>query len=104
MHRKMEKPRAFKVRFYSARLTKINWHLDVFPGLNPNNSDMELNEILLQIVLNVWGKKDFPQGFGFEIVPFKKSINILECMETVESDNEGVVEPSKKKLVLMFNK
>ena len=41
---------------------------------------------------NGWIRKDYVQGFGFEAVHFKKSINMFERMEISENIYEGVVE------------
>ena len=43
---------------------------------------------------NIWSKPVYVQGFDFETIYFKISVNILECMEIAESIYEGVVTPS----------
>ena len=55
-----------------------------------------LSEILLIIILNIWSRKSYEQGFYFEPVDFKAAVNIFELMEISESIYEGVVEPSYK--------
>ena len=54
----------------------------------------ELNEILLNSTPNSWYKQTYVQGFDFESISFKMSVNIFECMEIAESIYEGVVTPS----------
>ena len=36
----------------------------------------------------------YVQGFGYEYITFKESINMFECMEISEYIHEVVVEPS----------
>ena len=55
---------------------------------------MEINEILLHIIPNGWGKNDFLHGFDFKVFPFNKVANIFEYVEIAESIYEGVVEHS----------
>ena len=45
---------------------------------------------------NIWSKKAYVKGFDCECITFKLSVNMFECIETVESIYEGVVEPSYK--------
>ena len=50
----------------------------------------ELNEILLNSMPNSWSKKLYVQGFDYESINFKKSINIFERKEIHKSIYEGV--------------
>ena len=51
----------------------------------------KLNEILLHIMKNGWGKQAFLQSFVFEVVISKKEIKMFEHMEISESMFESVV-------------
>ena len=46
---------------------------------------------------NIWSKQAYVQGFDFESITFKKSVNMFERMEISESIYKGVLEPSYKK-------
>ena len=50
---------------------------------------------------NIWSKPVYVQGFDFETIYFKISVNMLECMEIAESIYEGVVTPSYLKKYLV---
>ena len=54
----------------------------------------ELNGILIKIMPNIWSKQAYVQVFYCGYITLKKSVNMFECMEIVESIYECVVEPS----------
>ena len=82
MCRGMSNLHELEARCYAACMIEINQYLTIFLGYNQNNKigDMELNEILLHIISNVWGNQEFLQGFDFVAVYFKKSIDLFEIM------------------------
>ena len=57
----------------------------------------ELNRKFLSTMPNSWSKQAYVQGFDYESITFKKSVNMFEQMEIAESIYEGVSEPSYKK-------
>ena len=59
---------------------------------------MDLNEILLHSMPNLWDGNYFLQGFGFGVVPLKKEINMFEHMNISASIYEVAVEPYAKTL------
>ena len=58
MHHRVRKPRELTTRRYAAHMVKLNEHLVLFPGSNPNNKNVEteINDILLRSISNGWGK------------------------------------------------
>ena len=62
--------------------------------MTDNSTDPIHSEILLNSTPNSWYKQTYVQGFDFESISFKMSVNIFECMEIAESIYEGVVTPS----------
>ena len=98
-----EKPITIKVRLYAVRLIDLNAYLDSFQGeiLYDKFYLTELNDIILNIMSNIWYKQAYVQGFDYESILFKKDVNMFERMEVVESIYEGVVEPSYKKPTLV---
>ena len=65
--------------------------------LNDNIGVTELNKTLLNIMPIIWSRQDYVQGFDYESITFKKTVNMFEHMEISESIYEGIVEPSYKK-------
>ena len=93
MRRGMETTRALTVRHYAARIIDINDYLASFPGatLNDKISVTELNETLLKNMPTIWSIQAYVQGFGYESITFKKSVNIFERTEISKSIYEGVL-------------
>ena len=54
----------------------------------------ELNEILLNSMQNSWYKQAHLQGFDYDTISFKQSVNMFELMEISENTYKGVVTPS----------
>ena len=77
----------------------LNEYLASFLGANLSDKidATKLNEIILNIMINIWYKQAYVQGFDSKSISFKKDVNIYECMEILEYIYEGVVEPSYKK-------
>ena len=98
VRRGMKKPGDLPVRRYVARIIDINGYLAPFWGANLNDKIgvTELNIILLNSMPNSWSRQACAQGFDFEYMTFKKSVNMFECMEIDESIYKGVVEPYYK--------
>ena len=92
----METTRDLTVRHYAARLIDINEYLASFPGetLNDKIGVTELNEILLRSMPTRWSRQAYVQGFCYESITFKISVNIFERTEISKSIYEGVLEPS----------
>ena len=92
----MRKPPDLPFKRFDARLTGLNNYLPIFPGSNASNnmSPEELNEIILQTVLNVWSKKSYLQGWGFEGKTYKGTCDMFECMDIAEQVYKGGT-PSK---------
>ena len=55
---------------------------------------MVISKILIHIKTNGCGNQAFLWGLDFEVVPFKKAINMFKTMDIAESFHEGVVKPS----------
>ena len=79
----MRKPRGLKLRCYSACLVYCNEYVDMFPGARESDNicEMELNEILLTSMQNIWIRKACVQGFDCEYITFLKAVNMFERME-----------------------
>ena len=79
-----------------ARFIDLNEYLASFPGAPLSNKIgvTELDEIILNSVPNSWYKQAYVQGFYCGSILFKKSVNMFECMEIVESIYRSVIEPS----------
>ena len=45
----------------------------------------------------IWSRQDYVQGFDYESITFKKTVNMFGHMEIADYIYEGVVEPSHKK-------
>ena len=58
---------------------------------------MELNEIMLNSIPNIWIKQAYVQEFDFESITIKAAVNMFEWMEIAESIYEGAVEFSYRK-------
>ena len=54
----------------------------------------ELNDILSNIIPNIWSKQEYVQGFYCEPMYFNKAINMFERMGISENIFEGLVTPS----------
>ena len=93
------KPCGLKLIRYTAHITELNKYFSVFLGVKPSDKicDMDLNEIFLKSMPNIWSRQACVQRFYCESITFKESINVFECMEIAESIYKGVVEPSYKK-------
>ena len=100
MRRGTSKPHTIKVRLYAASLIDMNKYLASLPGstLYGKIGVTKLSEILLNSMPNIWSKQAYVQGFDCEYISFKKTVNMFELMDIVESIYEGVVEYSNKKL------
>ena len=83
---------------YAARLIYLNQYL-AFPveTMTDKIGVNELNEILLNSMPNRWSKQSYVQGFDWESISFKNSINMFERMEISKSIYKGVVTPYSKK-------
>ena len=70
MRRGMKKMRSLTVRRYAARLIDLKEYLASFPGENLTDKTgiTELNEILLNIMPNIWSKQAYVQGFDCEFI------------------------------------
>ena len=70
-----------KVRRYTDCMIDLNEYLYVFPGAKASDKtcEMELNEILLNIMPNIWNKRAYMQGFDCETIT-KKPIKMFERM------------------------
>ena len=83
----------------------INDYLPVLP--EEKTSDLffvlELNEMFLNSMPNIWSKLAYVQGFYYKPINFKASANMFEFMEISESIYKGVVEPSYKKTTRVYN-
>ena len=79
IRRAMRKPPDLPFKRFDARLTGLNNYLPIFPGSSASNnmSPEELNEIILQTVLNVWSKKSYLQGWGFEGKTYKGTCDMF---------------------------
>ena len=75
------------VRHYEARLIDLNGYLEPFTGatLTAKISVTELNEILINSMPNSWSKQACVQGFDYEYITFKKTVNLSESKEIAES-------------------
>ena len=65
MRCRMSNPRNFKVRIYPTFMIDINDYLDLFPGENSSEKfvDIELDEILLSSIPNIWIRQSYVQGY-----------------------------------------
>ena len=77
----MKNPCGLKLRRYTDRMIDLNKYLYVFPGAKASDKtcEMKLNEILLNIMPNIWNTWAYMQGFDCETIT-KKSINMFERM------------------------
>ena len=77
----MKNPCGLKVRRFTDRMIDLNEYLYVFPGAKASDKtcETELNEILLNIMPNIWNRQAYVQGFDCETIT-KKSINMFERM------------------------
>ena len=87
MCRFMKKTCSLKVGRYAARLMCLNEYLASFPGSTMTDKFCvsEPNEILLNILPNSWSNQAYVQGFYYESIYFKKSVNMFDRMEITES-------------------
>ena len=76
------KPSSLKARRYNACLIDINKYLAVFPGAKASEKscETEWNEILLNIMSNIWINQAYIQGFDYEPIHFKADVNMFERM------------------------
>ena len=83
IHICMKKPYRLKVRRYTERLIDLDEYLAFFPGaiMTDKIGVTELNEILLNSMPNIWYNQAYVQGFDYEYISFKNSINMFERME-----------------------
>ena len=67
MHHGIGKPRALKAMRYEMYKTELNEDLDVFMGLIPDKQigNKKHNEIISQIMTNLWSKQYILYGFWF---------------------------------------
>ena len=67
----MRKPRKLKVICYAACMIELNKYLAVCSGTNANDKigEMEMNEMILNIIPNVWIRQAYVQGFDCEYIP-----------------------------------
>ena len=56
--------------------------------------EIELSEMLLNSMPNIWSKQAYVQVFGCKSINFNKAFNMFECMFIAVYIYEGVVEPS----------
>ena len=70
-----------KVIIYNECMIDLNKYLYVFPGAKASDKtcEMKLNEILLNIMPNIWNTWAYMQGFDCETIT-KESINMFERM------------------------
>ena len=96
MRRCMKKPRGLKVMRYYALLIDLNEYLASFPRATMADKIVvtELNENLLNNIPNIWSKQGYVQGFDYDMISLKKTVNMFERMEIAESIYGGVVTPS----------
>ena len=85
-HLLMRNPSELRSRHYAAHMIKLNEYLAIFPGSNPTKRTVKTdrNYILLHSMPNGRIIQMFLHGFGFEMMPFKNEINMLESMEIAE--------------------
>ena len=81
-------------------MVDLNKYLAFFLGENlvDKNDVTELNEMFLNNLHNSWFKQSYVQGFYYESISFKESVNMFEHMEISESIWEGLEEHSYKKI------
>ena len=53
---------------------------------------MELNEILLNSMNNIWSKQAYVQGFEYKSITLKKAVDMFERLESAQYIYKGVVE------------
>ena len=83
MRLRRKRTRGLKVRCYAARLIHLNGYLSSFLGETLANKMYvtELNNILSNIIPNIWSKQAYVQGFYCESISFKNHANMFERME-----------------------
>ena len=93
MRRGMRKLQKLKARRYAAHLVDLIKYLDNLPGENISYKifEMELNEILLNSMQNIWINQIHVQGIDCETINNKKAVNIYKHMEIAEIFYKGVV-------------
>ena len=96
MRHAMRKPQDIPFKIFAARLTELNIYLPLLPGSSAAKKiySEELKNILLHAVPNLWGKKTYIQGWGFEGSSYKETCEIFKRMDIAEAIYKGV-SPSK---------
>ena len=80
MRSRMINLQGLKVIHCVTHLVDLNYYLDVFPGENISDKIcvMELYEILLNSMPNIWIKQACVQGFYCDYITFKLDVNMFE--------------------------
>ena len=99
MRRRMRNPCGLKVKRYMDGLIDLNEYLDLLPGeiMSSKIEVIELNEILINGMRNIWIKQAYLQGFDCKYINFNKSVNMFERMKILEYIYEGSIDPDYKK-------
>ena len=99
MRRRMRNPCGLKVKRYTDDLIDLNEYLDLLPGeiMSSKIEVIELNDILINGMRNIWIKQAYLQGFDCKYINFNKSVNMFERMKILEYIYEGSIDPDYKK-------
>ena len=82
MRRWIRNPRGLKVRRYADHLIELNKYLASLPGsdMDEKNGMTELNEILLNIMSNIWINQAYVHVFYCKSITFKYADNMFESI------------------------